>query len=286
MKQYTIKPLLTGWWTYNWGSVIAPFADGYVADMPIFIFLVEGEDGEKIVLDASFKQESVLQRAFKSRRTPDQEVGAALEREGVAPDSIRTVILTHLHTDHAGCLDVFKNADFYLQETELVESYHPMGLQAVGCEIKDWIDFVPRFKLVNGEFAIRDGIDLIPAPGHTPGHQAVRINTSKGRAVYFGDSCCLYAGLAKRFPMQFFDLVKKTSKEGDPGLADPDTARLIDRIFSARFGGYFGPIVLNMGDNMRTMHKLDLMADIVIPAHDPELLRMNVLPDKYDIENV
>ena len=44
--------------------------------------------------------------------------------------------------------------------------------------------------------------------------------------------------------------------------------------------------MLNIGDNMRNMHKLDLLADIVIPAHDPELLRMNAIPDKYDIENV
>lgn len=32
--------------------------------------------------------------------------------------------------------------------------------------------------------------------------------------------------------------------------------------------------------------KLNLMADIVIPANDLELLRMNVIPDKYDIEKL
>jgi len=32
--------------------------------------------------------------------------------------------------------------------------------------------------------------------------------------------------------------------------------------------------------------KLNLMADMVIPGHDPELLRMDVIPDKYDIEKL
>lgn len=32
--------------------------------------------------------------------------------------------------------------------------------------------------------------------------------------------------------------------------------------------------------------KLNLIADIVIPVHDPEMLRIDVIPDKHDIKNV
>jgi hypothetical protein len=39
---------------------------------------------------------------------------------------------------------------------------------------------------------------------------------------------------------------------------------------SARYGGYFGPSILNPGDIMRALAKLDLMTDIVIPGHDPD----------------
>ncbi len=45
-----------------------------------------------------------------------------------------------------------------------------------------------------------------------------------------------------------------------------------------------GRSILNPGDIMRTLAKLDLMADFVIPGRDPELTRMKVIPDDYDIE--
>jgi len=44
-----------------------------------------------------------------------------------------------------------------------------------------------------------------------------------------------------------------------------------------------GPSVLNPGDIMRSLVKLDMMADIVIPGHDPELLSMKVIPDDHDL---
>lgn len=285
MKVYKIKPLLTGWFYMNWGGLIFPFADGYYADLPVFMFLIEGEDGEQIIVDGSY---TYAPFTIKPRRMPDLEVPTVLKKNGVDADSIKKVIITHLHHDHTGYLQIFKNADFYIQEKELLEAYYPMGPVAPGYHQEDWIDLVPRFKLLNGDHSISDGIQLIHAPGHTAGFQAVSVNTSKGRAIIFGDCCYLYAGLAKRFPLQFFDLMGKVSKSAkDPvDLQDPEVALVIDKIFSSRFGGYFGPNIINPGDNMRSMHKLDSMADIVIPGHDPLLVDIKVIPDDYHLEEL
>lgn len=67
-------------------------------------------------------------------------------------------------------------------------------------------------------------------------------------------------------------------------MSDPEAQGVFGRIQYGRFDGYFGPSILNPGDIMRTLAKLDLMADFVIPGRDPELTRMKVIPDDYDIE--
>jgi len=285
MKEYKIKPLLTGWFYMNWGGLIFPFAEGYYADLPCFMFLIEGDDGEQIIVDGSY---TYVPFTMKPRRTPDLEVPTVLKNNGVDPDSIKTVIVTHLHHDHTGYLSLFKNASYYVQEAELLEAYYPMGPVAPGYEPKDWMDLVPRFKLINGDFNLRDGIQLIHVPGHTAGLQAISVNTSKGRAIMFSDCCYLYAGLAKRFPMQFFELASKAAQSAkEPvSLQDPEVAKTIDKIFNGRYGGYFGPNIINPGDNMRSMHKLDLMADIVVPGHDPMLVDMKVIPDDYHLEGL
>jgi len=285
MKEYQIKPLLTGWFNMNWGLIMSPLAQGYFADVPVFMFLIESEDGERIIVDGSYQHDHVPKFIFGPHRTPDLEVPEVLKSNGVDPLSIDTVIITHLHHDHTGYLHLFKNADYYVQEVELLDAYNPMGYQAVGYYQEEWLDLVPRFKLLNGDFALRDGVDLILAPGHTTGHQAVAVNTSRGRAIIFGDALYMFGGMSKRFPAKFAEVVDKGGVAGRKvDLSDPEVQEVVGRIQNSRFGGYYGPSILNPGDIMRTLAKLDLMADIVIPGHDAELIRMKVIPDDYDIE--
>ena len=288
MKEYRIKPLLTGWFHMNWGLIMSPIAQGYFADLPVFMFLIEGDDGEQIIVDGSYHYDHVPNFIFNPKpRTPELEVPEVLRRNGVAPLAITKVIVTHLHHDHTGYLHLFENATFFLQEKELVESYFPMGFQAVGVYQDDWLPLVPKFKLVNGDVNLQDGIDLILAEGHTAGSQAIAVNTAKGKAVIFGDAVYLYAGLAKRFPNEFYSVVAKGGVAGRAlDMEDPEVQEVVAKVFNARFGGYFGPSILNPGDIMRSLSKLDMMADIVIPGHDSLLIEMPVIPDDYHLEEL
>ena len=51
--------------------------------------------------------------------TPEQEVGPQLLKLGIRPDDVRTVIFTHLHTDHAGGLHHFPKSKILVSDEEL-----------------------------------------------------------------------------------------------------------------------------------------------------------------------
>ena len=49
---------------------------------------------------------------------PEEEVGPQLRTLGIPPEEVRWVVLTHLHSDHAGGLAHFPKADILLSRTE------------------------------------------------------------------------------------------------------------------------------------------------------------------------
>ena len=289
MKEYKIKPLLTGYFHMDWGNVCAPLLGGYVADLPVFMFLIEG-NGEQIIVDTGFNPETTTAKWIFNPvpRKPEEEITKVLKRAGVDPAKITKVIISHLHHDHTGYMKLFTNAKFFVQETELLETTYPVGTQAVGVSHKDWVDLVPRFRLLNGDFTLVDGIDLILAPGHTAGHQATMVNTSKGKAILLGDAAYLLGGFAKRFPPLFADLMQKTMSvmNAPVNYTSAEAQQDIVNVFGARFGGLFGPCILNPGQNVQSLNKLDLMADLLVPSHDVHMLKWKVLPDDYDLFDI
>src|SRR6202047_3637389 len=88
--------------------------DTSAQDLDYFVWLIRGH-GREILVDTGFNAEEAKARARKLTLNPVD----ALERFGVAADSIRDIVVTHLHYDHAGNLDRFPNARFHLQDREM-----------------------------------------------------------------------------------------------------------------------------------------------------------------------
>ena len=126
----------------------------------------------------------------------------ALRETGTPPDAIDTVVLTHVHDDHIGGTVVFDdqqvpapafpNARYVLQaadrewqrglarldeEDRVIEAVHLRPLEDAGV-----------LDLIEGDHRLADGLEAHLAPGHTPGHQVVRIRSGNRRAIISADA--------------------------------------------------------------------------------------------------
>lgn len=129
----------------------------------------------------------------------DVDLEGGLESLGIAPGDVDTVVLTHLHLDHAGGATVldeagvvspaFPRAAYVVQEEEWKAAVDPHPL-ARPSYLPD--DFLPlersgRLEVVAGEREVAPGVRVEPAPGHTAGHQVVRLRSQGEEALYLGD---------------------------------------------------------------------------------------------------
>jgi glyoxylase-like metal-dependent hydrolase (beta-lactamase superfamily II) len=95
---------------------------------------------------------------------------------GIEPADVGTVVLTHLHDDHVGWVvgpdgsPLFANAAYVVQATEVAAVAHDAVIRAATV---DPLLAAGLLREVDGPTPLRDGIDLEPTPGHTPGHQSV-----------------------------------------------------------------------------------------------------------------
>lgn len=116
--------------------------------------------------------------------TSDDAIVGRLAALGVTPDDVTVVVNSHLHFDHAGNNRAFPNATFIVQGEQLVYAKGRPSFPAIY-----WDDPALRYMPASGRARIAAGVEVVPTPGHAPGHQSLVVDLADtGRVVLCGDA--------------------------------------------------------------------------------------------------
>ncbi len=165
--------------------------------LSIHSFVVEAP-GRRIIVDTCLgnDKQNRLVPYWNDRQGPFL---ADLADAGFPPESIDTVVCTHLHADHVGWntmlrdgkwVPTFPQARYLVGRVEYEHwrdnTAHADTRHALADSVTPIVD-AGLADLVETEHRICDEISLIPSVGHTPGHVSVRIVSRGEEALITGD---------------------------------------------------------------------------------------------------
>ncbi len=171
--------------------------DPHDAPMPMdyFVWLIRNAE-RTIVVDAGFTADVAAKRKRTFLRSPSE----GLAMLGVKSDTVRDVIVTHLHYDHIGTFQDFPAAQFHLQDDEMAYATGRHMRHARfnhGYEVDDVVGMVHmvfkgRVQFRAGDAELAPGVSVHRIGGHTAGLQSVRVHTRRGWVVVASDASHYY----------------------------------------------------------------------------------------------
>ena len=182
-------------------------------EVPVPFFLIRHPEGDVIVDGGNplavardpRAHWGVLADQFRVHMTEAQHCVAQLGQLGVARDSVRHIVQTHLHIDHTGALGHFPRATVIVHGRELDaahaadpperQGYIRADFQRAGLEWRRLEDDLDLF----GDGAIR----LLQTPGHSAGHMSLLVDLpATGPILLTADAVDSLAQWEGRLPLR------------------------------------------------------------------------------------
>jgi len=148
---------------------------------------IRHRDGVVLVDTGVGAGNAFLEQSYRPQR---RAIPEELRSVGLDIDDVVAVINGHLHFDNIGGNHLFPGVAIFVQQAEW-DIAHAGGetyrAERVAFDVLDWIEFPgATYEVVDGEHEVLPGIRLLPTPGHTPGHQAVLVETDEGVTLLAG----------------------------------------------------------------------------------------------------
>ncbi|MBN1106149.1 MAG: N-acyl homoserine lactonase family protein [Deltaproteobacteria bacterium] len=169
-----------------------------------YLFAIRCE-AETVVVDCGCTPALARARGLPGYVNPVQ----VLRRIDIDARKVENLIVSHIHFDHVGGISLFPGATVHVQEREYgFWMEDPMARRAPFLQATDpaanrylrKLKGTQRLNLVRGERKMMPGIELVPAPGHTVGLQAVAVNTRRGTAVIKSDAAHVFSSYRTDIP--------------------------------------------------------------------------------------
>jgi len=152
---------------------------------------------------------------------------------GFPPDSVDTVLCTHLHVDHVGWntrlvdgkwVPTFANARYVFGRIEYEHwrdhSDAPDKAAVFNDSVKPIVD-AGKAELIASDARLCDEITVIPTPGHRPGHMSVHIQSDGEEGLLTGD--------VAHHPCQMAHLDWSSTADSDPVQSTATRRELFSR---------------------------------------------------------
>lgn len=186
--------------------------DPAAADMvtfPISAYLIRGPDGP-VLFDTGCHPDAMkpggrwseeFQSQFPWEPGPDGEacqLPNRLEQLGLGPDDIERVVLSHMHSDHAGCVEFFRKSQVIVHRAEfdLAHAYHrrrDADSSYAWKDVAQWLKLDLNWRFVEEhekELALTDTITLLNwGAGHAAGMLGLDVALDDtGRVILASDA--------------------------------------------------------------------------------------------------
>jgi len=164
------------------------------------------DETSPVLIDQGFSAQTVKDLNIPFRF--DAEPPELLRRIGIEVQDVRAVILTHLHWDHYSGEEFFPGASYFVQQREMAYVVNPLiRYRALGrfynraaLEKIVRLHLAGKVVVIDGDQQLFPGISSLWTGGHSPGSQAVVVETQKGSAVICGDVVPRYQNIQEDIP--------------------------------------------------------------------------------------